>query len=141
MGRAVRLRCAWCGSRHGILRGWFGRHDSCQHCGLSVQRGEEGFELGAATINTIITFGTVIIAAAVWIMATSPDIPVAPLIVVLCSVAVGLPVFLYPFTHTIWFVVELLMDPPSPAALAEADRRRVALSSTDAGQSPPSDGL
>jgi len=97
-----------------------------------VQRGEEGFELGAATVNTIITFGALIIAAAVWIMATSPDIPVGPLVVVLCAVAVILPVVLYPFTHTLWFAIELLMDPPSPAALADAERRRAAMPATDA---------
>ena len=52
--RAVMLQCAWCGARPGFLRGWFKRHDSCQHCGLSVQRGHDGFELGAATVNAMI---------------------------------------------------------------------------------------
>ena len=96
--RAVTLRCAWCGNRPGFRRSWFKRYDSCQHCGLSVQRGQEGFELGAATVNAIIVLG---------------------------AVAVVLPVLLYPFTFTIWFAVELMMDPPSPRDL-EAARARVA---------------
>ena len=130
LGRAALLRCAWCGSRHGILRGWFHHYDDCQNCGLSVQRGEEGFELGAMTINIIVTFGAVIVAAAVVIIMTSPDIPVLGLILALCAVAILLPIVLYPFTQTLWFAVELAMDPPSPVALAEAELRKAARSQT-----------
>jgi uncharacterized protein (DUF983 family) len=121
--RAVRLRCAWCGSRHGILRGWFHHQDACQNCGLSVQRGQEGFELGAASINAILTLGAIIAAAAISIAITYPEVAAAPLIVVLGIVAVVLPILLYPFTYTIWFAIELLMERPSPQELARASER------------------
>jgi uncharacterized protein (DUF983 family) len=123
--RALTLRCAWCGNRPGFRRSWFKRYDACQNCGLSVQRGQEGFELGAATVNAIIVLGALIAAAAVSIVITYPDVAATPLIIVLGAVAIVLPVLLYPFTFTIWFAVELMMDPPSARDL-EAARARVA---------------
>lgn len=114
------LQCAWCGNRPGFLRGWFHRYDTCQHCGLSVQRGEDGFELGAATVNVMVTLAALIVAGGVPILITYPHVNTGLLITVLGVVAVILPIVLYPFSFTIWFAVELLMDPPSPAALAAA---------------------
>lgn len=124
MRRALMLRCAWCGDRPGFRRGWFTRHEACQHCGLSVQRGQDGFELGAASVNAMLCLGALIAAAAVSIVITYPDVAAAPLIIVLSAVAVVLPVLLYPFTYTIWFAVELVMEPPSASDL-EAARARV----------------
>lgn len=121
--RAALLQCAWCGNRPGFLRGWFHRHESCQHCGLSVQRGEDGFELGAATVNVMVTLAALIVAAGVPILLTYPQVDAGLLIAVLGVVAVVLPIVLYPFSFTIWFAVELLMDPPSSAALAVAHER------------------
>lgn len=120
--RAAMLQCAWCGNRPGFLRGWFHRHGECQHCGLSVQRGEDGFELGAATVNVMFTLGALIVAAAIPIVVTYPQVDAGQLIAVLGVVAVILPIVLYPFSFTIWFAVELLMDPPSVSALVAADR-------------------
>ena len=124
MRRAFTLRCAWCGDRPGFRRGWFTRHETCQHCGLSVQRGQDGFELGAATVNAVLCLGALIAAAAVSIVTTYPDVAAVPLIIVLSAVAVVLPVLLYPFTYTIWFAVELVMEPPSVKDL-DAARARV----------------
>jgi uncharacterized protein (DUF983 family) len=132
-GRALLLRCAWCGRRRGIIRGWFRRHERCQQCGMSVQRGDVGFELGAATVNVMLTFGALIAAAAVSIIMTYPDVETARLLLGLGVVAVILPIVLYPFTYTIWFAMELLMDPPSEAQLADAERAQ----SARAPQSPP----
>ena len=64
------------------------------------------------------------------IVRTYPDVAARPLIIALSAVAIVLPVLLYPFTFTIWFAVELLMEPPSPRDL-EAAGARVA--------TPPSD--
>ncbi len=116
------LRCAWCGSRHGILRGWFHRFDRCQNCGMSVQRGQDGFELGAATVNAILTFGALVAAAGISIAVTYPAVAVARLLIVLGAVAVLLPILLYPFTYTLWFTVELLMERPSDKELSAAEQ-------------------
>ena len=90
---------------------------------MSVQRGLEGFELGAATINAMLTFGILVVVSAISVISTYPDVAVAPLIISLGAAAVIMPIVFYPFTYTIWFAVELLMEPPSPAEIAAAAER------------------
>ena len=90
---------------------------------MSVQRGLEGFELGAATVNAILTFGMLVVVSAISVISSYPDVAVAPLIIVLGAVAVVLPIVFYPVTYTIWFAVELMMEPPSPADVAAAAER------------------
>ena len=131
--RAIMLRCAWCGNRPGFRRSWFKRYEACQHCGLSVQRGQDGFELGAATVNAMLVLGALIIAAAVSIVITYPDVAAVPLIIALSAVAIVLPVVLYPFTFTIWFAVELLMEPPS---LHDLESARVQVAEWQSGRVP-----
>jgi hypothetical protein len=118
--RAIVLRCAWCGDRPGFRRGWFGRNENCRHCGMSVQRGQDGFELGAASVNAILTLGALVVTAGISIVVTYPEVAVRPLLIALGLAAVVLPVVLYPFTYTLWFAIELVMEPPSPADVAAA---------------------
>ena len=53
--RALVLHCPWCGSRRTFIRRWLGKYERCRTCGIRWRR-EEGFELGAVTVNTVITF-------------------------------------------------------------------------------------
>ena len=117
--RAALRRCPWCGSRRTFLRGWFTRHDRCRTCGIRWCR-EEGFELGAVTINTIVTFLTITVGMVIGFVATAPDIAVVPMLVVLGAVAVVMPIAIYPFTYTLWLAVDLAMHRPEPAELAQA---------------------
>jgi uncharacterized protein (DUF983 family) len=119
MLRALTLRCPWCASRKTFLRGWFRRHERCRTCGLAWHR-EEGFELGAVTMNTIVTFGALTVAMVVGFVMTSPDIPVLPFVLALIAVAVVVPVLIYPFTYTMWLAFDLAVHPPEPDELAEA---------------------
>lgn len=113
------LLCPWCGHRRTFLRGWFRRHDRCRTCGIRWQR-EVGFELGAVTVNTIVTFGVLTIAMAVGFVVTAPNIPVLPLVVSLFAVALVVPVLIYPFTYTVWLAFDLAVHPPDAAELREA---------------------
>lgn len=131
-GRAFVLACPWCGSRRTFLRGWFRRYDRCRTCGVSWRR-EEGFELGAVTVNTILTFGAITVAMAVGIVLTVPDIPALPLVIGLLALAVVMPVAIYPFTYTIWLAFDLAVHPPDRAELDEA---MAAVASGAAGQPP-----
>ncbi|MCU1397587.1 MAG: hypothetical protein JWN62_696 [Acidimicrobiales bacterium] len=87
---------------------------------MSVQRGQDGFELGAASVNAILTLGALVVTAGISIVVTYPEVAVRPLLIALGLAAVVLPVVLYPFTYTLWFAIELLMEPPSPADVAAA---------------------
>ncbi|MEO6122682.1 MAG: DUF983 domain-containing protein [Ilumatobacteraceae bacterium] len=118
--RAAMLRCPWCGSRRTFLRGWFHRHDRCRTCGIRWRR-EEGFELGAVTMNTVITMFVLVVAMAISLVVTIPDVPVGKLIISLSIVAVALPVIIYPFTYTLWLALDLTVHPPDKAELVQAD--------------------
>ena len=117
--RALVLRCPWCGARRTFIRRWFGKHDRCRTCGIRWRR-EEGFELGAVTINTILTFIVLVAAMTVGFVVTSPDIPVLPMVLSLVGVAVLMPIVIYPFTFTIWLAFDLATHRPDAAELAQA---------------------
>jgi uncharacterized protein (DUF983 family) len=117
--RAAMLRCPWCGSRRTFLRGWFRRHPRCRTCGIAWSR-EVGFELGAVTISTILTFGAIAVCMAVGFVATAPDIPVLPLMLAIGAVGVVVPVVAYPFSYTLWLAFDLAVHPPEAAELDAA---------------------
>jgi uncharacterized protein (DUF983 family) len=117
--RAVLLHCPWCGARRTFIRGWFGKYERCRTCGIRWRR-EEGFELGAVTINTILTFIVLTVAMTVGFIATSPNIPVMPMVLSLVGVAVLMPIVIYPFTFTIWLAFDLAVHRPDAAELAAA---------------------
>lgn len=66
------------------------------------------------TINIVVVFGTLIVGLVVGVVATSPDIAVVPLVLILGTVAIVLPIVLYPVSHTLWQAVDLAMHPPDP---------------------------
>ena len=117
--RAVMLRCPWCGSRRTFIRKWLGKYDRCRTCGIPWRR-EEGFELGAVTINTVLTFIVLTAAMTIGFIRTSPDIPVVPIVLSLVGVAILMPIVIYPFTFTIWLALDLAVHRPDVAELAEA---------------------
>ena len=117
--RAVMLRCPWCGSRRTFVRRWFGKYDRCRTCGIRWRR-EEGFELGAVTINTVLTFIVLTAAMTIGFIRTSPDIPVVPMVLSLVGVAILMPIVIYPFTFTIWLALDLAVHRPDAAELIEA---------------------
>lgn len=119
MGRAVTLRCPRCGSRRTFLRGWFRRHDRCRTCGVKWQR-EVGFELGAVTMNTIVTFGLLTVMMTVGFIMTSPDIPVLPFVLALGATALVVPILIYPFTYTMWLAFDLAVHPLDEVEALEA---------------------
>lgn len=112
--RGLRRRCAWCGGRRAFFTGWFAKQDRCHTCGIGWHRGYEGFELGAAAINAVITFGFLVAGVAIGVIATLPDVAVLPIVVILGIGAVVIPTIIYPITYTVWQAVDLTMRPPEP---------------------------
>jgi uncharacterized protein (DUF983 family) len=117
--RALMLRCPNCASRRTFVRRWLGRHDRCRTCGIEWRR-EDGFELGAITVNTIATFIVLTVAMTVGFIATAPDIPVLPFLLSLSAIAIGMPVAIFPFTNLVWLAVDLAAHPPEADELAAA---------------------
>ena len=121
--RGLRRRCAYCGGRGAFFTGWFAKQERCKTCGIGWHRGYEGFELGAMAISAVVCLGTLVAAMAVGIVATLPDIAVAPLLIILGVGAIVLPVLVYPVSYTLWQAVDLTMRPPEPKDFAAADGR------------------
>jgi uncharacterized protein (DUF983 family) len=103
--RGFTMRCARCGSGH-LFRGYFKMVDDCPRCGLHFER-EQGYWAGALAINIVATGGLFAILFAALLVATIPNVPVAPLLAVLVPVAVLGPIVYYPFSKTVWVAVDL----------------------------------
>jgi uncharacterized protein (DUF983 family) len=112
VGRALLLRCSVCGGGH-LFRGWFHIVERCPRCGFLFERGEGQF-IGAVGINTIVTFGALLVALVVGIIVTAPEIATVPLLVVGLTIAGLLPIVFYPFSKTIWTAIDLAMAPLEP---------------------------
>ena len=128
VGRAVVRRCPRCGGA-GWFTGWFAKVDRCRTCGYRYER-QPGFLLGALTMNTIVTFGALAAVLTVGIVVTYPDIAMVPILAVAVPVAIVLPIVFYPFSYTLWAVIDLRMRPLEPDEVADA----AAHASVGAGQ-------
>src|SRR5262245_17589082 len=67
--RGLTWRCARCGTFRPWSKGWFGRKERCRGCGYRYER-QEGFLLGAVTMNTIVTFGLLALVILIGSIAT-----------------------------------------------------------------------
>jgi uncharacterized protein (DUF983 family) len=112
IGRAMLRRCPWCGGKGAWLRGWFGRDDRCRTCGLQWDRRLDGFELGASTVNVVITFGAILVALIGGMLVSAPDIAVWPIVFTTVGIALVGPVLLYPYSQTLWLALDLAMRVP-----------------------------
>src|SRR3954463_11613336 len=117
--RALVLHCPWCGSRTTFIRRWLGKYERCRTCGIRWRR-EEGFELGAVTINTILTFIVLTAGMPGGFIPTAPAIPVVPMVRALLGVALVMPILIYPFAYTIWLAFDLGVHRPETPELLEA---------------------
>ena len=111
--RALLRRCPWCAGRGAWFLGWFRRAERCRTCGLRWNRRQDGFELGAMTVATLITGGSVMIFLMVSIIVTYPEIAVLPVAIGGAAIALGMPVLTYPFTYTLWSAFDLAVHPPT----------------------------
>jgi uncharacterized protein (DUF983 family) len=102
--------------------GWYKTQDRCKTCGLKWQRNLEGYQLGAAAINIILTGGSLLLVMAIGVVLTYPEIPTWPLIAVVGSVALLVGIGGYPISYTIWLAIDLTMNHLSDEELADAAR-------------------
>jgi len=118
--RGLLRRCAWCGGKGAFFNGWFKREDRCHTCGLLWQRRLEGFELGAMTMNVLVSYGTLLFGMGIGVFLTYPDVAVVPLLAVVGSLAIVLPIFMYPLSYAMWLGVDIFMRDLEPDELSDA---------------------
>ena len=107
--RGATLACAVCGQRRGLFRRWLFMVDTCPRCGLRFER-EEGHWAGAVGMNTIVTFGLILITLITTLIATDGD----GVGIWLLPLALGfgvIAVVLHPVSKTLWTAVDIMMKP------------------------------
>ena len=118
--RGLLKRCPRCGGKR-IYASWFKMLERCPTCGMRFER-EPGFFVGAFTINLAISIIAlfVLCMGLVAVLASDADAGYLAFLVVGLVIALGAPVFCYPFSRTIWSAIDLAMTPLEPAEEAEA---------------------
>lgn len=110
IGRAMILRCPNCGAR-GLFATWFRMKASCPSCGLRLDRGERGYQVGSYMLN-IIAAELIFMAVFLGILfATWPNPPWTALQYGGALLMVLAPVALYPFTKTVFLAMDLTVRP------------------------------
>ncbi|MFI5235150.1 MAG: DUF983 domain-containing protein [Gemmatimonadales bacterium] len=108
--RAIRRRCPNCGGAV-VFDGWFKMKEKCPTCGIRLERGEQGYQVGAYMLNIVISE---LIFAAIFIttlVRTWPDPPWTLLQFGGVALMVLLPVLFYPFSKTLFLALDLTFNP------------------------------
>jgi hypothetical protein len=97
-------------------------HPICPGCGLEFER-EEGYWVGAVTVNTAVTFVSFVTLFTVLTVANWPEVPWGLVMGVTIGVNLVLPVAFYPFSKTLWSALEMSWHPLEPEEIAAAQAR------------------
>ena len=113
LARAVLLRCPRCG-RAGVLRSWFDLLEGCPACGLRLERGEEGYYLGAVLFNVIAAELSFVVGLVAVVLLTWPRTPWNLMFWGGIGLMILLPILFFPFSKTIWLAFDLIFRPSVP---------------------------
>ena len=78
--------------------------------------------MGAAAIAAILTLGPLVSALGGVLAITWPSVAVWPLLVVLGTSALIVPIIMYPLSYTVWQSIDLVMR---PVDVDDFDARRI----------------
>jgi uncharacterized protein (DUF983 family) len=115
-GRALRLRCPHCG-RGKLFSSWFRMRPRCPVCGLKVERGEEGYQVGSYMFNIVaaeLVFAAVFVGI---VLLTWPSPPWSLLEYGGIALMVIAPFVFFPFSKTLFLAFDLLFRPAAPDEL------------------------
>lgn len=104
--------CAVCGKGR-LFRRWFSMLERCPRCDLKFER-IEGHWTGDLGINTIVSFGVLLIVLFVGTFAFWPEPPFVAIIIASIIAAAIVPLVFFPFSKTIWLALDLMMRPLEP---------------------------
>lgn len=108
--RALRLRCPNCGKGK-IFDSWFRMRTHCPVCGLKLERGEEGYQVGSYMFNIIASEMLFAVLFVATIVMTWPSPPWKLLEYGGIALMVIAPFVFYPFTKTLFLAFDLLFRP------------------------------
>ena len=111
--RALRLRCPNCGGGP-LFTGWFRMRDRCPACGLRLERGEQGYVVGAYMFNIVAAELLFAAVAASVVAATWPSPPWTALQWGGAGLMIAAPLACYPFSKTLFLAFDCMFRPPQP---------------------------
>jgi uncharacterized protein (DUF983 family) len=112
-GRAILVRCPVCGSG-GLFEHWFKIKERCPRCGHVVGRGESGYQLGSMALDMVIPMLLWLGGLAITLIVTWPSPPWDLIKWGSIAIMLGLPLLLYPMSHTLAIALDLMVRPPEP---------------------------
>jgi hypothetical protein len=85
----------------------------CPRCDLHFER-SPGTWTGALGINTIVSFGLLLLVLVGVFVTTYPDIPEGALVAAVVAEVAVVPIGFYPYSKTIWLAIDLGLTPLEP---------------------------
>ena len=110
-GRAVLVRCPNCGSGN-LFEHWFKIKERCPRCGYVFGRNESGYQIGSMALDMVIPMLLWLAGLATTLILTWPNPPWMLIQWGSIAIMVGLPLLLYPMSHTLAIALDLLVRPP-----------------------------
>lgn len=108
LGRTALRRCPYCGGPD-IFKGWFSLKERCPSCNTLFAY-EQGYFLGAYAVNLSLT--AVLAVLFVFWMIFNLSLSVIEMQIAAVVLAIGMPLFLYPYSLSLWMCLDLLVHPP-----------------------------
>ena|SRR5215208_6076797 len=108
--RAARLRCPNCGGSS-IFRSWFRMRPFCPSCGLPLERGEEGYQVGSYMFNIIAAELIFVLVFLAVVLMTWPEPPWRLLQYGGIILMILAPILFFPFSKTLFLAFDLLFRP------------------------------
>jgi len=110
--RAIRLRCPNCGGGP-IFRSWLKMRAQCPVCGIELERGEDGYQVGSYMFNIVAAELLFLAVFLVLLFLTWPAPPWTLLQYGGLVLMIVAPFVFFPFSKTLFLAVDLLFRPAS----------------------------
>ncbi|MFN2594208.1 MAG: DUF983 domain-containing protein [Actinomycetota bacterium] len=111
--RGLRKRCPICGGKN-IFASWSQLKERCPTCGYTFSR-EDGYWVGAMIVNIAVAELWFFLLFVGVIIATIPDIPWVPLLIIALVTNGLLPIVFYPRSKTVWMSLDTFFHRPDRA--------------------------
>jgi uncharacterized protein (DUF983 family) len=110
--RAMRLRCPHCGGGP-IFVTWSHLVPNCPVCGLGLERGEQGYWLGAYFFNLLAVETVFSIWVIGFLVVTWPNPPWKLFQITTTALMLAVPFAFFPYSKTLFLAFDLLVRPPT----------------------------
>jgi uncharacterized protein (DUF983 family) len=115
--RAIRLRCPNCGGGP-IFRSWFRMRPYCPACGLPLERGDQGYQVGSYMFNIVASELLFVLVFLGVVLITWPSPPWQLLQYGGIILMILAPVLFFPFSKTLFLAFDLLFRPATREELS-----------------------